>query len=81
MVQNIQEKKNPGPSNHFEQLVAKVIWSSDGDMIRKNQVMWLPVLEAAHYAGNGLVLAEGSHRWVERGPTLIYQDFRDLWGI
>ena len=27
MVQNIQEKKNPGPSNHFEQLVAKVSWS------------------------------------------------------
>ena len=23
MVQNIQEKKNPGPSNHFEQLVGK----------------------------------------------------------
>jgi hypothetical protein len=23
MVQNIMEKKNPGPSNHFEQLVAK----------------------------------------------------------
>ena len=26
------------------------------------QVMWLPVLEPAHYAGNGLVLAEGSHK-------------------
>ena len=28
MVQNIQEKKNPGGSNHFEQLVAKVSYSS-----------------------------------------------------
>ena len=28
MVRNIQEIKNPGGSNHLEQLVAKVSWST-----------------------------------------------------
>ena len=28
MVQNIQESKNPGGSNHFEQHVHKVSWST-----------------------------------------------------
>ena len=47
-----------------------------GDQMIRIQVMWLPVLEAAHFAGNGLVLAEGSHRWVV--VPSIYQDFWDL---
>ena len=46
--------------------------------------MWLPVLEAAHYAGNGLILAEGSHRWVVVPPkywdSLILQSrWRRRW--
>ena len=41
--------------------------------------MWLPVLEAAHYAGNGLVLAEGSHRWSV--VSTKYRNFRDLLGF
>ena len=41
-----------------------MIWTLNV-MIRSlvnHQVMWLPVVESAYYEGNGLVLAEGSHR-------------------
>ena len=33
MVRNIQEIKNPGGSNHFEQLVSKVSWSTVGAQV------------------------------------------------
>lgn len=57
-------------------------WHSDygvftgGHSCNNGLVMWLPVLEAAHYAGNGLILAEGSHRlheeMVENGTWNSY---------
>ena len=44
--------------------------------------MWLPVLEAAHYAGNGLILAEGSHRWVVVTKICAFQkDIGKFWEI
>ena len=36
MVQNIQEKENPGPSNYFKQLVSKVSYSYTNVMSAKN---------------------------------------------
>ena len=33
--------------------------------------MWLPVLEPADYEGNGLILAEGSHR-------CVVQSYKDI---
>ena len=39
MVRNIQEIKNPGGSNHFEQLVHRVSHSNDDDPMTKMNLM------------------------------------------